>query len=371
MVSCIDAKLQQKVAEYLLSAAFSLWSFLCCDSHYLYALASCNPTAIPRQPHGRCFHVHKPQDFVEQIMPKYFRQSKLTSFQRQLNLYGFSRITAGDDRGGYYHELFLRNKVFLCQNMVRRCDCASLLPWLPQSTCTHFLHLFANNITKRRIVSVSKELGSKARQVQPLNLISIQCPLCHRQIQAIRNIIVWKKSFRWKRKRVAQRMVRRARARAQGVGRVLPPLTRVKLLWRFTACLLPWCHQTLQRNCPWNFKATPIAGVTITNVSVKMKPMMIFLIHLSWFHPNQEIMSRLKVNTSTTWILLCLLSKLNHSLSNPDHQVQLYLFRWNRRCTTQSLLLRRHHLPWVSFSDKKDLLGISTLLRYSKRRMQK
>lgn len=146
MVSCIDAKLQQKVAEYLLSAAFSLWSFLCCDSHYLYALASCNPTAIPRQPHGRCFHVHKPQDFVEQIMPKYFRQSKLTSFQRQLNLYGFSRITAGDDRGGYYHELFLRNKVFLCQNMVRRCDCASLLPWLPQSTCTHFLHLFANNI---------------------------------------------------------------------------------------------------------------------------------------------------------------------------------------------------------------------------------
>jgi hypothetical protein len=71
------------------------------------------------QPHGRCFHVHKPQDFVEQIMPKYFRQSKLTSFQRQLNLYGFSRITAGTDRGGYYHELFLRNKVFLCQNMNR------------------------------------------------------------------------------------------------------------------------------------------------------------------------------------------------------------------------------------------------------------
>ena len=71
------------------------------------------------QPHGRCFLVHKPKEFVDEIMPTYFRQSKLTSFQRQLNLYGFSRITAGRDRGGYYHELFLRNKLFLCQNMTR------------------------------------------------------------------------------------------------------------------------------------------------------------------------------------------------------------------------------------------------------------
>ena len=52
-------------------------------------------------------------------MPKHFRQSKLTSFQRQLNLYGFSRLTSGKDRGGYYHELFLRNKLFLCQSMTR------------------------------------------------------------------------------------------------------------------------------------------------------------------------------------------------------------------------------------------------------------
>jgi len=71
------------------------------------------------QPHGRSFIIHKPREFVEQIMPEYFRQSKLTSFQRQLNLYGFRRLTAGDDRGGYYHELFLRHKLFLCQNMTR------------------------------------------------------------------------------------------------------------------------------------------------------------------------------------------------------------------------------------------------------------
>eukprot|EP00980_Cylindrotheca_fusiformis_P009177 scaffold1996_cov127-Cylindrotheca_fusiformis.AAC.14 len=71
------------------------------------------------QPHGRCFIVHKPKEFVEKIMPKFFKQTKLTSFQRQLNLYGFSRLTAGVDRGGYYHELFIRGRMDLCRQMSR------------------------------------------------------------------------------------------------------------------------------------------------------------------------------------------------------------------------------------------------------------
>lgn len=53
------------------------------------------------------------------VMPKYFRQSKLTSFQRQLNLYGFVRLTRGEDIGGYYHELFLRGKDYLLKRIVR------------------------------------------------------------------------------------------------------------------------------------------------------------------------------------------------------------------------------------------------------------
>jgi len=74
---------------------------------------------ISWQPHGRCFVVHKPREFVDHVMPTYFKQSKFPSFQRQLNLYGFQRLTKGEDKGGYYHELFLRNKVFLAHRINR------------------------------------------------------------------------------------------------------------------------------------------------------------------------------------------------------------------------------------------------------------
>ena len=38
--------------------------------------------------HGRAFKVHQPKVFADTVMPRFFNQSKYTSFQRQLNLYG-------------------------------------------------------------------------------------------------------------------------------------------------------------------------------------------------------------------------------------------------------------------------------------------
>jgi hypothetical protein len=79
-----------------------------------------HPDVITWCSHGRAFVVKKPKVFTAEVMINYFKQSKLTSFQRQLNLYGFRRITQGVDAGAYYHELFLQGRPDLNSRMVRQ-----------------------------------------------------------------------------------------------------------------------------------------------------------------------------------------------------------------------------------------------------------
>jgi hypothetical protein len=68
---------------------------------------------------GRAFAIHKPDKFFKEIVPLYFRQSRLSSFKRQLNLYGFELINTGPARGGYYHELFVKERPEHCRRMRR------------------------------------------------------------------------------------------------------------------------------------------------------------------------------------------------------------------------------------------------------------
>jgi hypothetical protein len=72
------------------------------------------------QPHGRAFMVRNPSEFVEKILPRFFSQTKYPSFQRQLNLYGFSRFAHGRDKGAYHHPCFVRGKRSLVRGMIRR-----------------------------------------------------------------------------------------------------------------------------------------------------------------------------------------------------------------------------------------------------------
>jgi len=76
--------------------------------------------------HGRAFCVHNMTRFTQELMPKYFKQSKWNSFARQLSLYGFQRLGGGKSPlhsncsgGCYYHELFLRNRLDLTEYMGR------------------------------------------------------------------------------------------------------------------------------------------------------------------------------------------------------------------------------------------------------------
>ena len=70
-------------------------------------------------PSGKSFRVHKPDEFVRDILPKYFRQKNFASFKRQLNMYGFNRVLGGRlDGGDFHHASFQRGEPDLCKAML-------------------------------------------------------------------------------------------------------------------------------------------------------------------------------------------------------------------------------------------------------------
>jgi hypothetical protein len=74
---------------------------------------------ISFSPNGLTFAIHKPDRFFKEIVPRYFRHKRLSSFKRQLNLYGFELISSGPYRGYYYHNFFVKGRPELCINMRR------------------------------------------------------------------------------------------------------------------------------------------------------------------------------------------------------------------------------------------------------------
>lgn len=70
-------------------------------------------------PHGRSWIVRDKVQFLRKVAPSHFQISKFESFTRQVNGWGFKRITQGPDINSYYHELFLKGMPHLIQWMKR------------------------------------------------------------------------------------------------------------------------------------------------------------------------------------------------------------------------------------------------------------
>ncbi len=74
-------------------------------------------------PHGRSWRVLKPKAFEEKIVPRYFRHTKYASFMRQVNGWGFKRMTQGPDHNSYYHEVGLSFFYYLSTENRFFCRC--------------------------------------------------------------------------------------------------------------------------------------------------------------------------------------------------------------------------------------------------------
>merc|ERR1712151_388015 len=70
-------------------------------------------------PHGCSWKIINKSKFANEVIPKFFNQKCPRSFLRQVNGWGFIRITKGVDEGSYYHKLFLRDEPLLIKSINR------------------------------------------------------------------------------------------------------------------------------------------------------------------------------------------------------------------------------------------------------------
>ncbi|CCE92760.1 stress-responsive transcription factor HSF1 TDEL_0E05170 [Torulaspora delbrueckii] len=78
---------------------------------------------------GKSFIVVNREEFVHQILPKYFKHSNLASFVRQLNMYGWHKVqdvksgsiqNSSDDKLQFENEYFIRGREDLLEKIVRQ-----------------------------------------------------------------------------------------------------------------------------------------------------------------------------------------------------------------------------------------------------------
>lgn len=80
---------------------------------------------ISWHPSGAKFIIHKPKELESKVLATFFNQSKIASFKRQLNAYGFKRESLPNKQEGvgamlFSHEGFLRDDPSCCERITRK-----------------------------------------------------------------------------------------------------------------------------------------------------------------------------------------------------------------------------------------------------------
>ena len=116
-------------------------------------------------PHGKSWIIHKQQEFEDEVLPRYFGDTKMSTFVRQVTGWGFRRITfRGPDYKSYYHVMFKRNDDVYKQMKRPVKDKAS------KEDPPNFYNLPAPEDTSSS--KTSAQIG-QSQQEQPLNLLNL------------------------------------------------------------------------------------------------------------------------------------------------------------------------------------------------------
>ena len=59
---------------------------------------------------GRAFVVKNLPEFIEKVLPNYFKHNNFASFVRQLNMYDFHKTRNNNNENTFYHKLFIRGQ---------------------------------------------------------------------------------------------------------------------------------------------------------------------------------------------------------------------------------------------------------------------
>jgi len=75
--------------------------------------------SITWMPKGDAIMIINEGLFEEKVLPRFFKKTKFSSFKGKLYRWGFKRVMKGENAGGYFQKLFIRDNPILCLHMRR------------------------------------------------------------------------------------------------------------------------------------------------------------------------------------------------------------------------------------------------------------
>jgi hypothetical protein len=109
---------------------------------------------------GRSFRIVNHARFETEVLPKYFRHGRVSSIQRQLNLYGFRCTHRGEEKGVFCHPEFVRGE-YVAARQIRR----KVPPAVKQSRKPPAIH-------KRKLSEDSDDLSYEPEVKRKLSISS-------------------------------------------------------------------------------------------------------------------------------------------------------------------------------------------------------